>query len=190
LQIKTKNDTIYLLSLQYLINSGLTDEVKTVNETLEHITKLKGYHCFACGTENPIGLNLNFYRSGDYVCSDITLGKNHEGWENMAHGGITSTLLDEIMSWTVLYFKKAFIVTRSMTIKYRRPVPLYMPLTVKGKIIEEGNNRLCKAKGVIQENEKNILASAEAKFAILSDSDLLLVSDRLKKDMRNLFQSF
>jgi acyl-coenzyme A thioesterase PaaI-like protein len=161
-----------------------------VKGTTERITKLKGYNCFACGTENPIGLNLNFYRSGDYVCSDITLEKNHEGWENMAHGGITSTLLDEIMSWTVLYFKKAFIVTRSMTIKYRKPVPLYRPLTVKGKIIEERNNRLCKAKGVIQEKDKEILAGAEAKFAILSDDDLLPVSDKLKKDMLDLFQGF
>jgi len=174
----------------YLINNGLTNGVKTVNETIEHITKLEGYHCFACGTKNPIGLNLNFYRRGDYVCSDITLGKNYEGWENMAHGGITSTLLDEIMSWTVLYFKRAFIVTRSMTVKYLRPVPLYKLLTAKGKIMEGGNNRLCRAKGMIQENDKNILARAEAKFAILSDNDLLLVPDRLKRDMLNLFQSF
>ena len=161
-----------------------------MNDSIEHISKVKGYHCFACGTENPIGLNLNFYRHGDYICSDITLGKNHEGWENMAHGGITSTLLDEIMSWTILYFKRAFIVTRSMTIKYLRPVPLYKPLTVKGKIMEEGNNRLCKAKGMIQGNDKNILAKAEAKFAILSDNDLIMVPDKLKKDMHNLFKSF
>ena len=161
-----------------------------MNDSIEHISKVKGYHCFACGTENPIGLNLNFYRHGDYICSDITLGKNHEGWENMAHGGITSTLLDEIMSWTILYFKRAFIVTRSMTIKYLRPVPLYKPLTAKGKIIEEGNDRLCKAKGMIQGSDKKVLVKAEAKFAILSDDDLVLVSDKLKKDMINLFKSF
>jgi acyl-coenzyme A thioesterase PaaI-like protein len=65
------------------------------------IKKLQGHNCFACGTANPIGLNLQFYRFGDAVYSDITLGKNHEGWENVAHGGIVSTLLDEVMSWSI-----------------------------------------------------------------------------------------
>ena len=70
-----------------------------MNEVIEAIPKLEGYNCFACGTANPIGLNLHFYLRGGYLCSDITLGKNYEGWENMAHGGIVSTLLDEVMSW-------------------------------------------------------------------------------------------
>ena len=73
------------------------------------IQKLQGHHCFACGTANPIGLNLNFYRLDNAVCSDITLGKNHEGWENMVHGGIISTLLDEVMSWSIIYFKRVFL---------------------------------------------------------------------------------
>lgn len=103
------------------------------NEGRIPIQKLQGHHCFACGTDNPIGLNMQFYRMGDMVCSDITLKKNHEGWENMAHGGITSTLLDEVMSWTVLYFKRTFLVTRKMDMKYIKPVPLGIPLTAREK---------------------------------------------------------
>ena len=51
------------------------------------LPKIPGQGCFACGTANPIGLHLDFYRSGDHICSDITLGKYHEGWQNMVHGG-------------------------------------------------------------------------------------------------------
>lgn len=80
-----------------------------MDKNREPIPKLEGYNCFACGTTNPIGLNLNFYREGEYVCSDITLDKNYEGWENMAHGGIVSALLDEVMSWTVIYFRRVFL---------------------------------------------------------------------------------
>ena len=82
------------------------------------IEKPQGHGCFACGTANPIGLNLQFYRLGDSVCSDITLTKHHEGWENIAHGGIISTMIDETMSWAILYFKRVFMVTRKMNIKY------------------------------------------------------------------------
>jgi acyl-coenzyme A thioesterase PaaI-like protein len=161
-----------------------------MNKNVESIPKLQGYHCFACGTDNPIGLNLSFYRQGEYVCSDLTLGKNYEGWENMAHGGIVSTLLDEIMSWAMIYFKRIFFATRSMTIKYKRPVPLHRLLTVQGTILEGERKRLCKAKGFISDEDKNILVKAEATFAILSDKDLYLVPDTLKRDMNNLFNKF
>ncbi|UCF72501.1 MAG: PaaI family thioesterase [Deltaproteobacteria bacterium] len=161
-----------------------------MDEIMEDIPKLEGYNCFACGTANPIGLNLRFYRRGGYVCSDITLEKNYEGWENMAHGGIVSTLLDEVMSWAVIYFRRTFFVTRSMRIKYVRPVPLYRLLTVKGTMIEGQNRYLCKARGLIQDEDKNILARAEASFAILSDKDLYLVPDNLKREMDNLFKRF
>ena len=99
------------------------------------IPKPEGYYCFACGTANPIGLNLEFYRSGDKVCTDITLGEYHVGWSNISHGGILSTLLDEVMSWAVLYFKRIFFVTRKMQVKYIRPVMVGTPLTVAGQVL-------------------------------------------------------
>jgi len=154
-----------------------------------HIPKLEGYSCFACGTENPIGLNLSFYRQEHYICSDMTLGKNYEGWENMAHGGIASTVLDEIMSWAMIYFKRTFFVTRSMRVKYLKPVPLYTPLTAKGRI-EGEQRRLCRAKGFIQDSDQKILARGEATFALLSDEDLLLVPEGLKAEMSDLFELF
>lgn len=156
----------------------------------EDIPKLKGYNCFACGTKNPVGLNLNFYRRGEYVCSDITLKKNYEGWENMAHGGIVSTLLDEVMSWSMIYFVRVFFVTRNIEIKFKKPVPVDMLLTVKGKITEGKNNRLYKAKGLIQDQGNIILAKAEATYAVLPNNSLNLVSDKLKNDMNNLFNYF
>jgi acyl-coenzyme A thioesterase PaaI-like protein len=161
-----------------------------MDEIIKNIPKLKDHHCFACGTANPIGLKLTFYRRGEYVCSDIKLGKNYEGWENMAHGGIISTLLDEVMGWTVIYFKKVFFVTKGMNVKYISPVPLHRLLTIKGRIIEEENSYSCKTLGIVQDEGENILARGEATFAILSEADLYMVSDRLKKEMKDLFGKF
>jgi acyl-coenzyme A thioesterase PaaI-like protein len=159
-----------------------------MNEVRETIPKLEGYNCFACGTANPIGLNLQFYVSGKYVCSDIAITRNYEGWENMAHGGIVSTLLDEVMSWAVIYFKRIFFVTRSMRIKYLKPVPLETPLTVKARILEEKRGRINQARGFIHDQASNTLVRGEATFARLSDEELYLVPERLKKDMEDLFQ--
>lgn len=151
------------------------------------LPKPQGHHCFACGTANPIGLHLDFYRLDDSICSEITLGREYEGWENMAHGGIVSTLLDEIMSWTLIYFKKAFFVTRKMQVKYVRPVPVGEPLVVKGRITKDGS-QLVKVRGDVWDGGNRLLARSEAEFAMVSEDKLSSVPEGLKKDMKELFQ--
>ena len=154
------------------------------------LPKLQGHHCFACGTDNPIGLNMQFYRLGDMVCSDITLERNHEGWENMAHGGIISTLLDEVMSWTVLYFKKTFLVTRKMEIKYIKPVPLSIPLTARGKILDEPGYSKIEVRGEIVDAAGKLLVRSRGEFVMLAENQLSSVSNGLKREMMDMFEDF
>ncbi len=160
------------------------------DETRIPIQKLQGHHCFACGTDNPIGLNMQFYRMGDMVCSDVTLGRNHEGWENMAHGGIISTLLDEVMSWTVMVFKRSFLVTRKMDIKYIRPVPLGVPLTARGKILNESGNAKIDIRGEIVDAQRKLLVRSRAEFLMLKGEKLTSVSQGMKREMTEMFEHF
>ena len=151
---------------------------------------LEGHDCFACGPNNPIGLKLNFYRQGNSICSDVVLSKNHVGWQDMAHGGIISTLLDEVMSWTVIYFKKAFSVTRQIKVRYLRPVPVEVAVTVKGAITSDRTSRSCRAEAVLLDSEENILAKGEGEFVILSEDRLTALPDEFKKQMMNLFDKY
>lgn len=152
------------------------------------IPKPQGHGCFACGTANPIGLNLQFYLEGESLCSDITLGKNHEGWGNMAHGGILSTLLDEVMSWTIIVFERVFFVTRKMEVKYIKPVMIGTPLTVKGSLADASKNPKIKAKAEVCDQEGAIYARARGEFIVLPEDRLFLVPEGLKQDMNELFQ--
>jgi acyl-coenzyme A thioesterase PaaI-like protein len=161
-----------------------------MNETKTPIPILEGHDCFACGTNNPIGLKLNFYRQGNSICSDVVLSKNHVGWQDMAHGGIISTLLDEVMSWTVIYFKKAFSVTRQIQVRYLRPVPVEVPVTVKGEITSDKTSRSCRAEAILLDSEGNILAKGEGEFVILSEDRLTALPDEFKKQMMNLFDKY
>jgi len=162
----------------------------STDESRVPIPKLQGHHCFACGTDNPIGLNMQFYRLGDMVCSDITLQRNHEGWENMAHGGIISTLLDEVMSWTVLYFKRTFLVTRKMNMKYIKPVSLGMPLTARGKILDEPGNSKIEVRGEIVDAEGKLLVRSNGEFVMLTENQLSAVPQGLKREMMSMFEQF
>jgi acyl-coenzyme A thioesterase PaaI-like protein len=154
------------------------------------IPKLQGHNCFACGTENPKGLNLYFYRSGDAVCTDITLDRNHEGWENIVHGGIISTLLDETMSWAIIFFKRIFFVTRKMEVKYVRPVLTGVPLTVTGKVKDDSAFPKIKASADIRDKEGSLLVRGTAEFVELPQEKLSAVPEGLKKDMNLLFERF
>ena len=154
------------------------------------IPKIEGYDCFACGTDNPIGLNLTFYRLGDAVCSDITLEKIHEGWENMAHGGIVSTLLDEVMSWAVMYSKKVFLVTRNMKIKYIRPVLIGTQLRVAGRLTDDSEPPKIRARAEIRDNKGRLFVRSSAEFVELSKEEFALVPEGMKEDMSSLFKKF
>ena len=153
------------------------------------IPKPQGYNCFACGTANPIGLNLNFYRSKDSVCSEITLGQYHVGWEKIAHGGIISTILDEVMSWTILYFKRVFFLTRKMELKYIKPVLVGIPLKIKGRIMETAStdNRV-KVRAEMRDNRGSLLAVSTAEFVLIGKEELSPVLEGSKKEIFALIE--
>ncbi len=154
------------------------------------VPKLEGHGCFACGTENPIGLNLSFYRSGEWICSEFTLRESYEGWGGMAHGGIVSTLLDEIMSWAILYFRRVFFVTRRMEIKYIKPVLTGIPLTVRGRLLDERRGLIIRSQAEILDRNDKILSRATGEFVELPPERLSFVPEGMKQDMRRLFDRF
>lgn len=151
------------------------------------IPKPTGHNCFACGTANPRGLKLEFYYTGEEVCSDIALERFFEGWGNVAHGGILSTLLDEVMSWTVIYMKRVFFFTRKMEIKYIKPVLVGTDLTVKGRLGDESHKRLVKVKGEIVDKSGKLLTRSTGEYVILSEDQFSSVSERERQEMNQLF---
>jgi acyl-coenzyme A thioesterase PaaI-like protein len=152
------------------------------------LPKSEGYRCFACGTNNPLGLGMSFYSLGNTVRSDITLSEHHVGWENLAHGGIISTVLDEIMGWTVIAFKRVFFVTRNIEVHYLRPVEVNSPLTAIGEIEADFAPKGCSTKGALLDANGKKLAEGRAEMAYLSGKRLPLLPDQYRKDMLELFE--
>ena len=58
--------------------------------------------CFACGADNPRGLQLKFRVDPDGTATaTFVLGSEWEGSRGIVHGGIVTTLLDEAMTKAV-----------------------------------------------------------------------------------------
>lgn len=95
----------------------------------------KGYHCFACCPDNPIGLHLEFYEDGDDIITSWHPGENYQGWSHVLHGGIISTLMDEVAGWVVNRKLQTAGMTTKLCIKFRKPVMTTdTQITVKGHL--------------------------------------------------------
>jgi acyl-coenzyme A thioesterase PaaI-like protein len=143
--------------------------------------------CFGCGADNPMGLNLSFYCVGKTVRSDLSLTQHHMGWENLAHGGIISTILDEILGWSVLAFKRVFFVTRKIEVRYLRPVELNAPLTAVGMIESDAPPKGCTATGWLLDAQGRKLAEGRTQMTYLSGKRLPLLPEAYKTEMEQLF---
>ncbi len=154
------------------------------------IPKPQGHNCFACGTENPIGLNLQFYRLADTVCTELILQREYEGWEGVVHGGIVSTLLDEVMSWAIMYTKKVFLVTRKMDIKYVRPVLVGTPLTVAGRLVDDSQPPKIRARAEIRDDQGRLLVRSNGEFVEIPKENFSRLPQDYKEQMVSLFEKF
>lgn len=83
---------------------------------------MSGYNCFGCSPDNPNGLRLSFVDEGEYMTATWMPEDHFQGYNNLLHGGIQSTLMDEIASWFVYVKIKTAGVTSRLEVKYKKPV--------------------------------------------------------------------
>jgi acyl-coenzyme A thioesterase PaaI-like protein len=89
------------------------------------------HNCFACGTLNTNGLGLVLHLEPQRSWTQLELDRRFEGWEGIAHGGITTTILDEVMAWS-LVASDSWGVTARLAVELRRPVPIGTPIRAEG----------------------------------------------------------
>ena len=93
-------------------------------------------NCFVCGENNPIGLKLKFREENDKYLADFMPTTNYQGYDGVLHGGIVSTLIDEITAG-YMYYKGYKAVTAKLEVRFRKPTPIGEKLTVQGEIISQ-----------------------------------------------------
>ena len=129
---------------------------------------LEPHNCFACGTLNVHGIGLELHAGDDRCWTELTLPDRFEGWEGIAHGGVISTILDEVMAWA-LVDHDLWGVTARMNVEFKRPVPLGRRIRAEGRVLQV-RRRIVQAEGVILDQaDGTLLARAQATFVGASD---------------------
>ena len=119
---------------------------------------------FACGPQNPFGLKLSFEEKDDTYISHFTGQPQHQGYDGIMHGGIVSTLLDEIMA-RYLYAKGMNAVTARLEVRYLKPTPIGVPLLIKGHIVRQ-KGRIFETEGTIALPDGTVTAQGTAKVFV------------------------
>ncbi|MFO7814490.1 MAG: PaaI family thioesterase [Halanaerobiales bacterium] len=119
--------------------------------------------CFACGEDNPISLGLKFEKTGEKtVKAEFEPKPVHQGYTDIMHGGLISTLLDEAMA-KVLSLNDIPALTAKMNIRFKNPVPIGKRLVISAEI-ENNKKGLYFTKAELKDIKGELFASAEAKF--------------------------
>ncbi|MEN8156352.1 MAG: PaaI family thioesterase [Bacteroidota bacterium] len=100
-----------------------------------------GYNCFGCSPANSIGLQMAFFEDGEEVVSTWRPGTQFQGFHDILHGGIQSTLMDEIASWVVFVKLKTVGVTYRLNTRFKAPVRISSgEITLRARFVEQRRN--------------------------------------------------
>jgi len=113
--------------------------------------------CFGCGVDHSTGLHMHITAGeGLAVTGNFTVTEHHQGAPGLAHGGLLSAAIDEVLG-SLNWLLGEPVVTAALTMQFLRPVPvgsiLHIEAQVTGvvrrKVYTAAVGRLSDAKGAI-----------------------------------------
>ena len=144
-------------------------------------------YCFVCGTDNDESLKTKFYElENDELLSISTPTPTHQSYPDRVHGGIVSSVLDEVIGRAIMIPEPdAWGVTVELNVKYKKPVPLDKPIRTIARITR--NTRLLfEGTGEIILEDGSVAAEGHAKYVKIKieklvkdmgDDDTLMMED-------------
>jgi hypothetical protein len=104
--------------------------------------------CYGCGGSNPHGLHIKSYwhEDGVHVLAEHVPEAKYCGWPDLVYGGLIAMLVDCHSNWTAMAYHyraenrepgslpRIDCVTGNLGIKFIKPTPMGVPLTLKARV--------------------------------------------------------
>jgi acyl-coenzyme A thioesterase PaaI-like protein len=127
-----------------------------------------GTVCPVSGADNPLGLAMTAWRAGEEVWATVTLGHAAAGSPDIAHGGVIAALFDDLMGFVMDSLAKTAGFTATLTVSYRKPVPIGVPLELRGRLRSREGRKLFTEATILLDG--TVFADAEALFIAVAPS--------------------
>lgn len=137
-------------------------------ENLKELPSGRTHNCFGCSPINPAGLRMRFFTDGTVIYSRLQVPAHLCGWSRIVHGGVLTTILDEIMSWAAIRLLQRIAVTQRIEVEFLKPVHVGADLRAEGRVRSSGDKNDAFTEGVIIDARGDACARATAVFKIFS----------------------
>jgi acyl-coenzyme A thioesterase PaaI-like protein len=124
--------------------------------------------CFGCGPRHPIGFRLAFAKNGDAISTEMTPEERFQGPPGIMHGGLVTTLADEVAAWAVIGLLGKFGFTAHLEAKLHKPVRIGRPVLAEGRL-EGPATRLAKVRVTLRQDDA-LAFEGTFRFVILDEA--------------------
>ncbi|MHC8406764.1 PaaI family thioesterase [Pseudomonas sp. TMB3-21] len=104
--------------------------------------------CYGCGSRNVDGLHIKsfWHEDGVHVMAEHVPDARYCGWPDLVYGGLIAMLVDCHSNWTAMAYHyraekreatslpRINCVTGNLGIKFIKPTPMGLPLTLKARV--------------------------------------------------------
>lgn len=128
---------------------------------MEHPTiafqdQIQGNHCFGCGSDNPLGLQIKSYWSDDdkTECRFTPAAHHCAGPESVLNGGIISTIIDchcvcsamakayQLAGRDIKDGERIWFATGLLEVPYLKPTPIDQEVLLVANIVEASDKKI------------------------------------------------
>jgi len=120
--------------------------------------------CFVCGEANPLGLRLRMHTDGHKVFTRWLPSAAHVGFQETVHGGLISTVLDEVMVWACAIPTRRFAYCAELTVRFRQPLRPGVESRIEAELTRNLKDRIYEASATLRDADGVALASATGKY--------------------------
>ncbi len=123
-------------------------------------------NCFVCGVDNDFGLKTRFYETEKNELIAVFQPLNeHQSYPNVIHGGISATILDEVIGRAIMMTTDSdtFGVTIELKVRYKKPVPIDSELKAIGRVTKD-RGRIFEGTGELYLPNGEVAVEAEGKY--------------------------
>ncbi len=128
-------------------------------------------YCFVCGRDNPRGLKIKvkYFPEEMATETELALPKEYQGWADVIHGGLLSTLLDEMMAQAVWHFAGPGL-TLNMEVRFHAPLKPDEAIRVRGVLTTPNGNRRTAEAVITRTSDNRKIATAKSRFLLLEEN--------------------
>ena len=124
------------------------------------------------GLSHPIAPQLQMEVNGDEGRGEVVVGPVFQGGPGLVHGGVLALLIDHAMGCVAAGPERP-AMTASLTMRYRKPTPLGVPLTISVRLDRIEGRKLHLSAEIVAAGQ--VTVTAEAVFLKLTPQILATV---------------